>query len=159
MNAMMITAAAIAALVATTAAAQTAPVATRAPAPAANAAASVDMTLNFTGIETATGSIAVAVFDSEATFDRGGAPVRQMLVPVNGATAQTVISGLPVGRYAIKAFHDVDGNGQMATNPFGMPTEPFAFSNNAVGNMGPARWADANFEVTAATASVTITIR
>lgn len=156
MKPMMITAAAIAALVATTAAAQTVPVAPTATAPAA---ASLDVTVDFSGIETATGAIAVAVFDSETAFDRGGMPVRQMMVPVTGATAQTVLSGLPVGRYAIKAFHDIDGDGRMATNPFGMPTEPYAFSNNAVGNMAPARWAQASFEVTAAASTVAITIR
>jgi uncharacterized protein (DUF2141 family) len=29
-----------------------------------------------------------------------------------------------------------------------MPTEPFAFSNNAKGRFGPAKWDDARFEVT-----------
>jgi len=57
----------------------------------------------------------------------------------------TPFEDLPAGDYAMKAFHDVDGDGRMATNPFGMPTEPFAFSNNAVGNMGPAGWDRAHF--------------
>ena len=47
----------------------------------------------------------------------------------------------------MKAFHDVDDDGAMATNPFGMPIEPYAFSNNAVGNMGPAGWDRAHFSV------------
>ncbi|MNR30585.1 hypothetical protein D3C85_1480510 [compost metagenome] len=65
---------------------------------------------------------------------------------------------LPAGAYGMKAFHDVNGNGKMDTNPFGMPSEPFAFSNNAVGNMGPAKWDRARFEVSGATAQ-TIRIR
>ena len=44
-------------------------------------------------------------------------------------------------------------------NPFGMPTEAFAFSNNAPASMGPATWADAAFEVTAEGAEQTLTIR
>ena len=48
----------------------------------------------------------------------------------------------------VEAIRDVVGRG----TAFGMPTEPFAFSNNAVGNMGPAKWDRARFEVSGATA-------
>ena len=58
----------------------------------------------------------------------------------------------------MKAFHDVNGDGEMNTNPFGMPIEPYAFSNNAVGNMGPARWSAAHFAVSGETTQ-TISIR
>jgi uncharacterized protein (DUF2141 family) len=53
------------------------------------------------------------------------------------------------GQYAIRLFHDVNGNGELDTNPFGIPIEPFAFSNNARGRFGPAGWADAVFTVNA----------
>ena len=56
------------------------------------------------------------------------------------------------------ATHWFDGDGEMNTNPFGMPVEPYAFSNNAVGNMGPARWSAAHFAVSGETAQ-TISIR
>jgi uncharacterized protein (DUF2141 family) len=51
----------------------------------------------------------------------------------------------------------VDGDGRMGTNPFGMPTEPYAASNNARGEMGPPAWSDAAFEVSGETIQ-TITI-
>ena len=54
--------------------------------------------------------------------------------------------------------HWFDGDGEMDLNPFGIPTEPYAFSNNAIGNMGPARWGQARFTVTGATAQ-TIRLR
>lgn len=96
-----------------------------------------------------TGAVMVALFDSEAAYDGDGRPVRVAQVTVDGGTATAAFEGLPVGDYAMKAFHDVDGDGEMDTNPFGMPTEPFAFSNNAVGNMGPAGWDRAAFAVSA----------
>lgn len=110
--------------------------------------AKATLTVAFTGLASPTGTILLSVFDSEAAFDTGSKPVRQAMIQANGATIETVFAGLPAGRYAIKAFHDLDGDMKMATNPFGMPTEPFAFSNNAVANMGPAKWADAAFTVT-----------
>lgn len=103
-------------------------------------------------VETAasTGKVMLALYDSEAAYE-GGAPVRGMALDIAAGQTQTVIEGLKTGSYGIKAFHDVNGNGQMDTNPFGMPVEPYAFSNNAVGNMGPAKWDRAHFEVSGQT--------
>jgi uncharacterized protein (DUF2141 family) len=113
----------------------------------------------FTGIETQTGNIMLAMFDSEQAYNGQGAPIRVSMVAANAAEAKTMIEGLPAGKYAIKSFHDIDGDGKMGTNPFGIPTEPFAFSNNAAGNMGPAKWADANFEISAGNNSHSIVIQ
>ena len=40
-------------------------------------------------------------------------------------------------RIALKMFQDVDGNGEMNRSAFGMPSEPFGFSNNPEINFGP----------------------
>ncbi|MGH7028741.1 DUF2141 domain-containing protein [Brevundimonas sp.] len=113
------------------------------------------LTLTFeTGAET--GAVMVALYDSEAAYE-DGAPTRVARVDVAAGQREAVFD-LPAGAYGMKAFHDVDGDGKMNVNPFGMPTEPYAFSNNAVGNMGPAKWDRARFEVSGATAQ-TIRIR
>lgn len=111
--------------------------------------AATNLTVNFTGIEEKEGALMGVLVDSEAAYDGKAAPVRPFMVTVGKAEAVAMIEGLSPGTYAIKLFHDVDGDGKMSTNPYGMPTEPFAFSNNAQGNMGPAKWADAKFEVMA----------
>ena len=103
--------------------------------------------VTFTGIEEKEGAVMGAVFDSEAAYDGKGAPVRQVMIKADKAEIATLLEGLAPGTYGIKIFHDVDGDMKMSTNPYGMPIEPFAFSNNAMGNMGPAKWADAQFEV------------
>ena len=108
-----------------------------------------NLTVNFTGIEEEQGAVMGVLFDSEAAYDGKRAPVRPIMVAANKAEVAATFEGLAPGTYAIKLFHDVDGDGKMGTNPYGMPTEPFAFSNNAQGNMGPAKWADAKFEVKA----------
>jgi uncharacterized protein (DUF2141 family) len=117
------------------------------------------LTITFAGIETTEGAVMGAVFDSEDAYNGKGAPVRQIMVAADKAEVATQLAGLKPGRYAVKLFHDIDGDMKMSTNPFGMPTEPFAFSNDAVGNMGPAKWADAAFEVKAGENSARITIQ
>lgn len=121
--------------------------------------AAATLTVAFAGIATPTGAVLLSVYDSEAAFDAGGKPIRRAMVPVTGAAIETVIGDLAPGRYAIKAFHDVDGDGKMAANPFGQPLEPYAFSNDAVGDMGPAKWAQAVFTVDAAASRHVIAIR
>ena len=117
---------------------------------AAAASGTTAITLNF---DTAapTGKVMVALYDSEAAYS-GGAPVAQAMVDVAAGQHSATFADLPAGDYAAKTFHDVDGDGKMNTNPFGMPTEPFAFSNNAHGNMGPARWDAAHFAASGAVA-------
>ena len=104
------------------------------------------------------GVVMAALFDSQSAYDGAGAPVRSAMVNVAGGERVARFEGLPPGDYALRAFHDVNGDGEMNANPFGMPTEPFAFSNNAVGNMGPASWERAHFAVSGETRQ-TITLR
>lgn len=124
------------------------------PVLAQSAESSVTLTFE-TGADT--GTVMVALFDSPEAYASGRHAAQRMLDVAAGEKAVT-FDGLPAGDYAAKAFHDVDGNGAMNTNPFGIPTEPYAFSNNAVGNMGPASWERAHFTVSGPTAQ-TIRLR
>jgi uncharacterized protein (DUF2141 family) len=116
---------------------------------ASTSASAADVTFDF-DVAAPTGRIMVALFSSEANYGGEGQPFRYAMVEAAGASKQVRFEDLPDGDYAMRAFHDVDGDGKMKTNPFGMPIEPFAFSNNAAGNMGPASWERAKFAATGA---------
>lgn len=121
--------------------------------------AGASLSLTFTGLDAKEGAVMGVLFDSEDAYNGKGAPVRQIMITADKAELSTVLSGLKPGRYAIKSFHDLDGDHQMSSNPYGMPIEPFAFSNNATGNMGPAKWADAAFDVKPGANTHSITIK
>ncbi len=121
------------------------------------AAAQGALTVAFEEIKIQKGAIMVALFDTETAFE-SGAPVKVAMIPANAVRVATTMTGLAPGRYAIKAFHDIDGDGKMGANLFGVPTEPFAFSNNAVATMGPARWPAAAFTLGAVSATHTMSI-
>ena len=125
---------------------------------AAVSPATTTLEITFTRLAKPSGQIMLALFDSEAAYEKGAAPVRAIAIPVTGDTATATIPDVLPGRYGFKILHDVNGDGTMNTNPFGMPIEPFAFSNNAVGNMGPAKWEAAAFEIAGPTVQ-TITFR
>ncbi len=131
-----------------------------APTPAAAAPArAATLAIRFEGIETPKGQIMLSVFDNAAAHDQNGAPVRVAAVPVEGTTALATFEGLAPGDYAVKAFHDLDGDGKMGSNPFGMPLEPFAFSNDAKAQGGPPRWEAARFPVAAGANAIRISIK
>ncbi len=123
------------------------------PQPALADTTKVPLTVTVTGIAEHKGAISFGVFD-EAGYETDNA-VNGGLIPVTGDTA-TMTLELPPGRYGIKLFHDVDGDGKMSTNPFGMPTEPYAFSNSAPAQFGPAKWDAAAFDVAAPATTHTI---
>ncbi|MHA6718197.1 DUF2141 domain-containing protein [Sphingomonas sp. RS6] len=103
------------------------------------------------------GKVMIAVYD-EAGW-RGGKPVRVAIADATADPVAASIAGLAPGRYAIKLFQDLDSDGRMSTNPFGMPIEPFGFSRDAMGPGGQPDWADAAFDLSPAGAVQTITLR
>lgn len=105
-----------------------------------------DLTIEMS-VEVIEGDILLVLFDSEEGYKSGDAIARA--AKPAATTVTFTAEGLKPGQYAVKAFHDINGNGDLDTNLVGIPSEPYAFSNNAAGNFGPAKWADAAFDVTA----------
>lgn len=122
-------------------------------APVAQAA---PLTVTLTNIQSETGEIRLGVFDADG-YETDTA-VSGANIAVDGDTVSVTLEALTPGAYGIKLYHDVNGDGEMNTNPFGMPIEPFAFSNNAVGRFGPPKWDAARFDVTEDGAVQTIAI-
>lgn len=142
-------------ILATLLATGTASFANAADAPVAPTHGAAEITIDITGVKDTQGTIMAALFDSETGY-KTNKGVRASSTNVTADTVSFSFAHLPEGEYAIKLFHDVNGDGEMNSNLFGMPTEPYAFSNNAVGNMGPAKWVNAKFTVTGTAAAQTI---
>ncbi|MEO0883289.1 MAG: DUF2141 domain-containing protein [Pseudomonadota bacterium] len=104
----------------------------------------VDITVE--NIKTQAGTLHIGLYDEDAY--QGGSAINGANVTVIGDTVSVTLEGIEPGEYGVKIFHDEDDDGQMDTNPFGLPTEAYAFSNNAKGRFGPAAWDDAKFVVT-----------
>ena len=70
-----------------------------------------------------------------------------------------VLRDLPAGRYAVNAFHDENGNGDLDANVLGIPTEGYGFANDPPTTFGPPDFEEAAVTVGDApvTAGMTIT--
>lgn len=116
-----------------------------------------DLSITVDGVKSSQGQIMVALYDSadgflKRTVKTGAAPA------ANGSTKLT-IKDVPAGEYGFALFHDANGNGKMDKNMMGIPSEDYAFSNNALGNMGPPSFEQARFSVPAAGAATTVSLR
>lgn len=108
-------------------------------------------------IQTQQGALMLVLFKGQADFDASRAPVVSLIHQVTGEQVQFALGSLPAGRYGIKVYQDINGNGVHDRNPVGIPTEPYGFSNNG-GRFGPASFAEAGFDP-AETAALTIHLR
>ena len=95
------------------------------------------------------GRIAIAVYRDADSFRRNENPVVSRMVARTGPVTTVTLSDLPPGRYAVAAFHDTDGNGELTLWPFGLPKEAYGFSRNARGRFGPPSFAAAAFDLPA----------
>ncbi|MEM8998055.1 MAG: DUF2141 domain-containing protein [Acidobacteriota bacterium] len=106
------------------------------------------LSLRFEALDNGRGQLVAALYGDAASFDGGGEPRLSTLIPVEGESARWTVS-LPRGEYAVKAYQDLDADGELGRGDFGVPTEPYGFSNGARGTFGPPGWGEARFELTA----------
>jgi len=107
--------------------------------------------VHFIGLKTSQGAVMLAVYNSEAAYENSGTAsetaTRTVKLEIKDGAAVTTLADLPPGQYAIKAFHDLNGDAKLNTNLFGIPTEPVAFSNDAPVHMHAPSWKETVFVV------------
>ncbi|MFY0627215.1 MAG: DUF2141 domain-containing protein [Reichenbachiella sp.] len=115
------------------------------------------VTLSFKGIEGVTlkvqinnlqndeGKLSVTLFDKEDQFLKNG---ETKVVSIrDDKTAVVTYQNLKPGIYAASVYHDENDNNDLDKTFFGIPIEPYGFSNDARGFFGPASFEDSKFTV------------
>ena len=121
-------------------------------APSARAATLV---VEATGAEEAAGQVFVGVCNK--SFEESDCSLGQRQPAKPGAIRFT-FRGLAPGRYAIAAYHDLNGNGRLDKQTFGLPAEPYGFSND-VGRIAPPSFARALIDVVDPTTTVNVRLK
>jgi len=126
---------------------------------AATAATAADLTVEIDGVTAARGHLAVGLYDSAANFpsERGGAQAQRVASAVGRTTV--VFRNLAPGNYAVGVYQDENDNQKLDKGMFGIPKEPYGFSNDARGTAGPPEFRDARFAVGEAPVAVTVRVR
>ena len=123
----------------------------------ANLAGAAELTIEVNDIKSADGSVRVALYNSAGAFLKK--PLSTATVKAATGANTLIVKDLPEGEYAFAVYHDANANGKMDANLIGIPTEAYAFSNNAMGKMGPPDFNNAKFTLPAAGASTRVSVR
>jgi len=105
-------------------------------------------------IQDVKGSLKLAIYDREDHFLKDAVTWGDTLIIDN--IASFTFYDLKEGTYAVSIFHDENDNGKLDANFIGIPSEPYAFSNNAKGKFGPPSFEDCQIEVKRGEKEITI---
>ncbi len=116
------------------------------PAPSNNPGGNLKLVL--TGFDNNKGMAMVALCHSKENFDSGNCgnfPSMMVSTPIKNERVEHIFQDIPFGKYAIRSYHDENGNGELDANFMGIPKEDYGFSNNARGMTGPPKYEKVKF--------------
>ncbi len=106
-------------------------------------AISSNLTVNIAGLKNQEGQICFSLFDSSKGFpgDRKQA-LEAKCVKLKNASVPFKVGSVKAGSYAVAMFHDINSDGTLNRNSFGIPTEGFGFSGNPRVITGPPNFSE-----------------
>lgn len=105
------------------------------------------LVINLSGMQNTNGKVNVALFNSSASFNDPNQAYRELFLVCTGSSMTISLDSIIPGDYAFAIFHDENDNQNLDQNLLGIPTEGFAFSNNAMGSFGPPSWTQSKFTI------------
>lgn len=105
------------------------------------------LTIKVDGMEKLEGKLMLRLSDSE------GKVLKKFTHPVD-EKVEVIKLDLAAGTYVLACFHDENDNDKIDKGFTGIPTEKYAFSNNARGIFGPPDLADQAFELKSASTQI-----
>lgn len=103
------------------------------------------LTITVTNIHPVDGKLYIAVYDTEEHYMSVEQAAFKKIAVVKDKKQEISFTDIPDGEYAVAVFQDLNGNGQLDTMKNGIPNEPFGFSNDARGRIGPPKYKKAMF--------------
>jgi uncharacterized protein (DUF2141 family) len=112
-------------------------------------ALATDLSVRITGVRGDAGSVHVGLWQGADGFPDDARTARSAATDARDQAVEVTFRGLDAGRYAVIAYHDEDGDGELDRFFGMMPTEGWGISNNPDVS-GPPEFAPAAFEIPAA---------
>lgn len=117
-----------------------------------------NLTVTVSGFKNDKGQLCIALFNSEDNYSNKEEPLIRGRASIEDMKAIWVFENIPFREYAVKCYHDENGNEKMDRNFLGIPKEKYGFSNNAKGNSGPPDYEEAIFIFSSEIKNIEITI-
>lgn len=104
---------------------------------------SLSLTIDITNIKDYKGNMYTCLVADEESYL--GNCENGKRTPVDSSQLIVTFQNIPLGTYCVTIFHDVDGDGRMRRKIFGLPAEPYGFSNNPKTTFGPPKYEKCSF--------------
>ncbi|OQX83966.1 hypothetical protein B6D60_09885 [candidate division KSB1 bacterium 4484_87] len=118
-----------------------------------------NLTVIVSGLKNNKGDVKIGLFKTKESYDGKKNKFKGAIRRIKNRMTKWEVKKIPFGEYAIKAFHDEDGDDEIDTNFLGMPTESFGFSNNARAFFGPPDFEKAKFLFNADSMRIEVKLR
>ena len=105
------------------------------------------ITVKITNIESTDGVIEIGLYNNVKKFSKVGETHRMIRIKPKGKVITYKFKYLTSGNYAFCIFHDQNDDGKCNKNLLGIPTEPYAFSNNFRPWFSKPKFSDCSFSV------------
>lgn len=102
----------------------------------------------------AQGSLMLAAYSDAATFQK--TPTSSVQLEAKTETMQMQVCGLGEGAVALTLFQDLNSNGKLDRNPFGIPNEPWGASGKTSAFVAPT-WESAQVPLDGSTIVIKLT--
>jgi uncharacterized protein (DUF2141 family) len=107
------------------------------------------LTVIVSGIQEGKGVINVALYDSPDTFTDKPLKTAKSVLKRGQQEAEVTFTDVKAGEYAVAVYHDLNQNDELDTNFFGIPQEPYGFSNNYRPTVSKPSFSKAAFRINA----------
>ena len=118
----------------------------------------VPLTLVISNLRSDTATIVVGLYGTKNKFPDPKDQLKVYYFKPNGKELTATITDLTFGEYALAIYQDVNGNGKIDKNFVGIPTEPYAFSNNYHPKVKAPNFNDCKFSYDATSPAIAMTM-
>lgn len=113
----------------------------------APAAGSASVTVVISSLASTTSAVKLYFYNARDKFLTKGGYAFMRVVKPGGQRQVSLPVDLPAGDWAVVITQDTNNNDKLDRNLMGIPTEPFAFSNNVRPRLAPPDFNDCKFTV------------
>ena len=106
-----------------------------------------DLLVEIRNVPSTKGNISIALSSDEDQYNTDEDIYRAVRVDSERPRTVYVFEDIPYGRYALKLYHDKNGDHQLNKGFFGMPKERYGFSNNPKVKMSMPSYEECAFDV------------
>jgi uncharacterized protein (DUF2141 family) len=118
----------------------------------------IPLTLIINNLKSPTAPVIVGAYGSDNEFPDPKGQLKEYKFTPNGNQLVAKITNLKFGVYALAIYQDVNSNGKIDKNLIGIPTEPYAFSNNYKPKVKAPNFDNCKFEYDSKSNTVTMNL-